>query len=278
MTDIQIRFQQQQSAPQQSQSQKGQKFLGKNSLEIRGGGMVTSSSSSSNNNSNSNRNNNQEAESSGLSPQPPISKTNNKTKINKDKQASTVGGSVGVANILYPIKMSAEINGTATLVASVNFIKSSTSKAATNNVLGLNLPIDTNLNNSQQQINNNNNNISQMSSSRSSNETLKKFSLLQNNSQQQNIHNNHNNNINNQIINASTSRSNSSSLISFQDNSFSKKNGNHNYHVNSNSNQNNQNNNNNNSMWNDESNSVWTGTGVMSDRSSVYSIDDGVSF
>ena len=28
--------------------------------------------------------------------------------------------------------------------------------------------------------------------------------------------------------------------------------------------------------WNDESNSGWTGTGVMSDRSSVYSIDDGV--
>ena len=29
-------------------------------------------------------------------------------------------------------------------------------------------------------------------------------------------------------------------------------------------------------QWNDESNSGWTGTGVMSDRSSVYSIDDGV--
>ena len=27
--------------------------------------------------------------------------------------------------------------------------------------------------------------------------------------------------------------------------------------------------------WNEESNSGWTGTGVMSDRSSVYSIDDG---
>ncbi len=32
---------------------------------------------------------------------------------------------------------------------------------------------------------------------------------------------------------------------------------------------------NNNPFWNDESNSGWTGTGVMSDRSSVYSIDDG---
>jgi len=30
-----------------------------------------------------------------------------------------------------------------------------------------------------------------------------------------------------------------------------------------------------NPFWNDESNSGWTGTGVMSDRSSVYSIDDG---
>ncbi len=29
------------------------------------------------------------------------------------------------------------------------------------------------------------------------------------------------------------------------------------------------------SNWNEESNSGWTGTGVMSDRSSVYSIDDG---
>ena len=29
--------------------------------------------------------------------------------------------------------------------------------------------------------------------------------------------------------------------------------------------------------WHDESNSGWTSTGVMSDRSSVYSIDDGVS-
>lgn len=30
-------------------------------------------------------------------------------------------------------------------------------------------------------------------------------------------------------------------------------------------------------LWHDESNSGWTGTGVMSDRSSVYSIDDGVN-
>lgn len=30
-----------------------------------------------------------------------------------------------------------------------------------------------------------------------------------------------------------------------------------------------------NPIWNDESNSGWTSTGVMSDRSSVYSIDDG---
>lgn len=35
------------------------------------------------------------------------------------------------------------------------------------------------------------------------------------------------------------------------------------------------NNNQNNSNWNDESHSGWTSTGVMSDRSSVYSIDDG---
>jgi hypothetical protein len=35
-------------------------------------------------------------------------------------------------------------------------------------------------------------------------------------------------------------------------------------------------NNNSQHMWHDESNSGWTGTGVMSDRSSDYSIDDGV--
>jgi hypothetical protein len=30
-------------------------------------------------------------------------------------------------------------------------------------------------------------------------------------------------------------------------------------------------------IWQDESNSGWTSTGVMSERSSVYSIDDGVT-
>jgi hypothetical protein len=45
--------------------------------------------------------------------------------------------------------------------------------------------------------------------------------------------------------------------------------------INNNNNNNQIINRNNNPFWNDESNSGWTGTGVMSDRSSVYSIDDG---
>jgi hypothetical protein len=33
-----------------------------------------------------------------------------------------------------------------------------------------------------------------------------------------------------------------------------------------------------NNSWNEESNEGWTSTGVMSDRSSVYSIDDAVNY
>ncbi len=33
-----------------------------------------------------------------------------------------------------------------------------------------------------------------------------------------------------------------------------------------------------NNSWNEESNEGWTSTGVLSDRSSVYSIDDAVCF
>jgi hypothetical protein len=71
-----------------------------------------------------------------------------------------------------------------------------------------------------------------------------------------------------------------SSLHNKNYNSISNNNSYNNSNINSNSNSLNYSVNRNNvsNHWHDESNSGWTGTGVMSDRSSVYSIDDGVFF
>ena len=199
---------------------------------------------------NSNDNVSKQTSPSTLQQNPNTKKHTNTTSSNKQSL------STNVTNIqLYPMKMNENLG--AAIVASVNFIDSRSSKISSNNkakhhnnsshLESSSLNFDPN-NQTSSRSNNSGSNLAPNTIVNTSfnHNSQHPFNLL---NQQASLNRALNNNMHNNNNNASTNRT-----------------------------VNNQNNTSSHHIWHDESNSGWTGTGVMSDRSSVYSIDDGVGF